>query len=634
MPAAQVGLGDPGLGKGKAQVGIVEIGKLPQHMVLRIGTGPVVIAVGDIQGIDPLPAGIEAGHQDGAPAAPEEDVGLGGRAIGIETMGVIVGRQQGQIAHHGARHIGHDFIAGGAVEAMQHAVVAAHVDARRAGLVAQPEVPVWHRFETVRVETIGRAHIHGRGIDEVAQQEAAVAEVAPVAQLLAPVAAEIGHAVAAQGIGIAVFVSAQPGLQDPARRHGVPGEADPATAVRVPGIDVAARGGLELQLRRRAPGGQGDELGLGGNAHRQRGNVDGKQVACPVGGVETRLVDEGAGGIERETGGRRRARALALADVVQDHVEAGHQLLGIAGGGIHAASRDGRVPQIVHPVVAPGEGTVSQGGPVPAAAVLAVGVIGIEYPVAGQAHAHREGHHVLPHGGVVLGVPEDIVVVHVPVVVIIDLGERREGGDVIGQIRAQIMGPVVEGDVAQELVLWIPVGGTAVIADHAERRVSLIVQGEGMRFVILIADVVGVVVGKYISIVPCSIGEGDMEVLAAGVLGAVPRLAAPRHLGVGAVDTAFLVFAAGTVIGGLQGRAGISLGDGFKPVEKGRAVGAGELAHDANVREQVERLVANAHFRAEAREGERGCRLGQQAARAVIGIPVGEVLDFLGIGAV
>ena len=102
------------------------------------------------QEMDSLPdaeesAAGETAYERGMPASAEERVVDLGRAVDVVTMRIREARQLVQVAESLARDVRELLQAGRRIEAVQHAVVGAHVQHRRARLVGQDEGGDGHR---------------------------------------------------------------------------------------------------------------------------------------------------------------------------------------------------------------------------------------------------------------------------------------------------------------------------------------------------------------------------------------------------------------------------------------------------------------------------------------------------------
>ena len=576
-----------------------------------------LLRVGDVQGEERAAAGAEAADQHGAPGAVEEHVFGDQGAVhqvamlrnGVARIGQPVHAGQG-----GTGHEGEDLFAGLGVEGVQHAVVGADVDhaaprgLRRlefaVGVVPAAQAVIVGAFQAVaRQRRAGRRrHQQRRRVDDVAEQPAAHAELAPFEVALA---GQVLHACFAAG----VLVAGERLVEDaplPAVEVA-PGEVHQALALA---HEYPPRVLARVEQRLGAP-----QLLPAGVRRLQV--LD--QVAAPVlagegGDVDMRLVLHLAGRHRRP---RRRGRTVD--DAREDAGEGVDHLLRVLGAEELAAGVDRRVPEVVDVVFMigarwrPGDAAIGQAlvaGPLEGAA----GPLRAEQRVP-QAQAHGESHQVLPGRRVVARVP-----------VLpggIRLGEGNVGLQLVGKVRARIGGPVVEGQVGQGVL-------RPVLEGRAGRIVSAVRQRP--------ATTIDVAAHRARPAVPQPIGHHQV------IAGATGEFRLFLAAGLEVVGWAVLV---GDEFAGpvqrLAQRRTAAEPDARQPVEEIRAVLLGEWTKrvatavaDAvapplpvELAAAVQILPGQPDGLGQAVEGQVGGALGGQGAVAVEGVPDGEVLPFV-----
>ena len=353
-PAAVVGLHQQRLAEDVAQVGILE---LPADDAGGVGFAEAR-RVGDVEREQALGAGAHAGDEQRVPGTAVEDVADRRRAVDVVAVRVGEVGELGQVRVHRRRHVGEHLGAGDRVDRVQHAVVGAHVDDRRAAAVGGDERAVARRLEVVVVAEVRRADVVRRRVDDVAERrDRAVPELrrgarraGAAARLVARVAAQEAQALLAERVAAAARRQVEGrGLAGVElggarrRRQRRPPERDAARTGRgrrLVGEDRAAAAPvLRLDLRAGVPGrGRADRAAAGD------GVVE--QAPRPVRAVELGLVQRRAGRPRAGVEGDRRCRAGLGLDVADDVLEGALQRLGAAadeGGRVAAA-------EIGHPV--------------------------------------------------------------------------------------------------------------------------------------------------------------------------------------------------------------------------------------------------------------------------------------------
>ena len=349
-PAAVVRLDQQRLAEHVAQVGILE---LPAHDVRGVGFVEPR-RVGDVEREQALGTGAHAGDEQGVPGAVVEDIADRRRAV--DEVAVRVGEvgQLGQVGDHRRRHVGEHLGAGDRVDRVQHAVVGAHVDDRRAGSIGGHERAVPRRLEVVVVAEVRRADVVRRRVDHVAERrDGAVPELRrgarrarAAARLVAGIAAQETQTLLAERVAAAARRLVERGrlggveLGRTGRgRQRRPAERNPVQAGRGRRLVAQDRAAgvpvLHLDLRTGVPGrGRADRAAAGD------GVVE--QASRPVRAVELGLEQRRAGGpragVERD---RRGGAGLGL-DVADDVLERALQRIRAAadeGGGIAAAEQ-------------------------------------------------------------------------------------------------------------------------------------------------------------------------------------------------------------------------------------------------------------------------------------------------------
>ena len=198
-PGAIIHLGHLNLAVGVAEVGIVSIIEFPQDDIVSI---PFIedSRVGDIQGIDPLPASSQTARNYGPPQAidcarriihvGQEDIDYIGSTIDKVAMLVIAICQFIKILIHGIGYIGEHLIASVIIKGMQHAVVSTNVDDSLAAGVIGDKIIVRFHLQRVRITEVRHVDKLGVGVNDVAQH--AIAKSKSLAhELVSLIAAEI-----------------------------------------------------------------------------------------------------------------------------------------------------------------------------------------------------------------------------------------------------------------------------------------------------------------------------------------------------------------------------------------------------------------------------------------------------------
>ena len=247
-------------------------------------------------------------------------------------------------------------------ERMQHPVVAAHVDHRRARALRGLERVVAGirraRHSGVRVRRAGRADRHRGRVDDVAQNVGPGAETGRVDALVRLVAAQViqhGRAPsAARPRLLQPLVSdaccAGDRFAEPERDGGqrrVVDRDDPA--LRVPAVDRAADGRLRIELRRGRPQRSIERIAVDVDGEHAGADVDRVFLdVAPDAGFVARLVGVLVRHAELRSAEAHRRPGPGLVGEVRERADdALRQLLRVVRVEVLAAAVDGGVPEIV-----------------------------------------------------------------------------------------------------------------------------------------------------------------------------------------------------------------------------------------------------------------------------------------------
>ena len=183
-----------GIAKIRVRIGSIAataIGKLQNH-----AGGGKRIRVRDVEHIQPLAAGTQCTHQEGAPATIDIHITHADGAIHKITMVVVRAGQLRQTAHHRLGDIGKGFLAIIRAESMHHAIIATHINHGRAIAIAVDEPAI-----IVKIIDKGRhTHIRRIRMDQITQTMIPLTE--QCAFILADTP-QILHALDFESIGIA-----------------------------------------------------------------------------------------------------------------------------------------------------------------------------------------------------------------------------------------------------------------------------------------------------------------------------------------------------------------------------------------------------------------------------------------------